>query len=146
MLLLLGAANRRTRTAWNFKHTAADRDRYRVEPYVVAADVYAVPPHVGLGGWTWLTGSAGWMHRMILESLLGFQLRTDRLSLAPCVPPDWAGFTIRYRFRQTTYVIVAIPATDEDTKGRITQDGVVQETPYAVLVDDGGEHEIEVVY
>ena len=79
--------------------------RYKVEPYVVAADVYAVPPHTGRGGWTWYTGSAAWMYRLIVESLLGLTLETDKLSLAPCLPPEWDGFTVRYRFRETMYHI-----------------------------------------
>src|SRR5476649_2683856 len=61
--------------------------RYRVEPFVIAADVYAVPPHTGRGGWTWYTGSAGWMYRLITESLLGVRLDVDKLRFAPCLPP-----------------------------------------------------------
>ena len=78
--------------------TPEEIERYRVEPYVVAADVYGVAPHVGRGGWTWYTGSAGWMFRVALESVLGFSLRDGReIALQPCIPHDWAGFTIRYR-------------------------------------------------
>jgi cyclic beta-1,2-glucan synthetase len=65
---------------------------YRVEPYVVAADVYAVPPHTGRGGWTWYTGSAGWMYQLITESLLGLRLDVDKLHFAPCLSPDWSSY------------------------------------------------------
>lgn len=78
---------------------------YKVEPYVVAADVYAVAPHVGRGGWTWYTGSAGWMYRLLLETLLGIQRVGDSLLLTPRVPSHWSTFTVHYRFHQTLYQI-----------------------------------------
>src|SRR5947199_10224873 len=86
--------------------TAEQIATYKVEPYVVAADVYAVAPHIGRGGWTWYTGSAGWMYRLIVESLLGLTLHVDRLYLAPCLPPDWKEFALRYRHGKTYYDIV----------------------------------------
>ena len=79
---------------------------YKVEPYVIAADVYARAPHTGRGGWTWYTGSAGWMYRLIVEALLGVTIENGRLRIAPCLPADWPGFTMRYRYRGTTYEIV----------------------------------------
>ena len=79
---------------------------YKVEPYVVAADVYALAPHTGRGGWTWYTGSAGWMYRLIVESLLGLRLDVDKLHFAPCLPADWKAFTMHYRYRETVYHIV----------------------------------------
>ncbi len=72
---------------------------YKVEPYVVAADVYAVAPHTGRGGWTWYTGSAGWMYRLIVESLLGLKLEADKLHIAPCMPPAWNEYKLTYRYR-----------------------------------------------
>ena len=78
---------------------------YKVEPYVVAADVYALPPHTGRGGWTWYTGSAGWMYRLIVESLLGLRLEVDKLRFAPCLPPEWKVFKLHYRYRETVYHI-----------------------------------------
>jgi cyclic beta-1,2-glucan synthetase len=79
------------------RDTAA-ADRYKTEPYVVAADVYSVAPHVGRGGWTWYTGSAGWTFRVAVESILGFGIeRGDTLVLAPRIPADWPGFGLRYR-------------------------------------------------
>ena len=125
-------------------HTAteADRARYRVEPYVMAADVYAVSPHAGMGGWTWHTGSAGWMFRLVVESLLGLRLEVDRLSLNPCVPPEWHGFKVSYRFRRTTYTITARPG---ETPG-ITLDGARLDTAWLPLVDDERVHVVGVVY
>ena len=76
-----------------------------MEPYVAVGDVYAVPPHTGRGGWTWYTGSAGWMYRAGLESILGFKLRGDRLRIDPCVPRWWRDFEITYRRGRTTYRI-----------------------------------------
>src|SRR6185436_2227622 len=76
---------------------------YKVEPYVVAADVYAIPPHTGRGGWTWYTGSAGWMYRLIMESLLGLRLEVDKLRFAPCLPAHWPSYKIHYRYRETNY-------------------------------------------
>jgi cellobiose phosphorylase len=81
--------------------------RYRVEPYVIAADVYSVTPHIGRGGWTWYTGSAGWMYRVILEMILGIQRVGDSLMLEPVIPPDWPGFKIIYAWGSTTYQIEA---------------------------------------
>ena len=83
----------------------ANVERYRVEPYVVAGDVYSHTPHVGRGGWTWYTGSASWFYQTILESILGFQHRGDRLYFQPCIPPGWSHFEITYRFRSATYLI-----------------------------------------
>src|SRR5262249_35599949 len=77
-------------------------DIYKVEPYV-AADVYGVSPHRGRGGWTWYTGSAGWMYRLLTESLLGFQLDVDRLQIKPCIPAGWTSYEIHFRFFETTY-------------------------------------------
>jgi cyclic beta-1,2-glucan synthetase len=90
----------------NHARTPADVATYKVEPYVIAADVYAVSPHVGRGGWTWYTGSAGWMYRLIVESLLGLRLEGETLHIEPCLPADWDGFKLSYRYRETRYQIV----------------------------------------
>jgi cellobiose phosphorylase len=113
-------------------------DTYKVEPYVVAADVYAVAPHVGRGGWTWYTGSAAWMYRLLLESLLGVSLEGDRLLISPCLPADWPGFTLHYRFRETVYHITVHQASAAAAAGILAGTGV--EVP---LVDDRQEHWIE---
>ena len=81
---------------------------YKVEPYVVAADVYAVPPHTGRGGWTWYTGSAALMYRLIVESLLGLRLEVYKLHVEPCLPADWDCFTVHYRYRETVYHIKVV--------------------------------------
>jgi cellobiose phosphorylase len=116
--------------------TPQDVERYKVEPYVVAADVYAVDPHAGRGGWTWYTGSAGWMYRLIVESLLGLRREGARLHIEPCLPAHWPGFRFVYRFGATVYRCHVIPATAErPATARATLE----------LVDDGGEHAREFV-
>jgi len=116
---------------------------YKVEPYVVAADVYAVAPHVGRGGWTWYTGSAGWLYRLIVESLLGLRLEMNTLRIAPCLPADWSGFKLHYRYRETVYhiAVTQLPAGKGET--RVTVDGVEQPNPLIPLVDDRREHAVE---
>jgi cyclic beta-1,2-glucan synthetase len=79
--------------------------RYKVEPYVMAADVYALPPHVGRGGWTWYTGAAGWMYRAGMEALLGLQIHGSQLRLAPCIPATWAGYSATLRHGSAHYDI-----------------------------------------
>jgi cellobiose phosphorylase len=115
---------------------------YKVEPYVVAADVYAVAPHTGRGGWTWYTGSAGWMYRLIVESLLGLKLEVDKLRFAPCLPADWESFTLHYRYRETVYHIIVLQTADSKTG--VTVDGVEQPDKAVPLVDDRLEHAVEV--
>ncbi len=117
---------------------------YKVEPYVVAADVYAVAPHTGRGGWTWYTGSAGWMYRLITESLLGLRLTQDRLHFAPCLPPDWQGFQLRYRYRETTYSISVRQTAGTRAGMSVSVDGVAQAEPAILLVDDRQDHQVEV--
>ncbi len=119
---------------------------YKAEPYVVAADVYAVSPHIGRGGWSWYTGSAGWMYRLILESLLGLRREGERLHFAPCLPADWESFKIHYRYRETVYHITVLQTDDSSTVGVIV-DGVEQSDLAAnaiALLDDRQEHSIEV--
>jgi len=117
---------------------------YKVEPYVVAADVYAVAPHTGRGGWTWYTGSAGWLYRLIVESLLGLRLEVDKLRFAPCLPADWETFKLHYRYRETVYHIIVVQTHAADTKTSVTVDGVEQPDEAVPLVDDRLEHAVEV--
>ena len=123
-------------------------ERYKVEPYVVAADVYASSSHVGRGGWTWYTGSAGWMYRLLLESLLGLRLEVDKLRIAPCLPAHWPSFKVHYRYRDTPYHIVVTqrPAAGPGRGGLITVvlDGVAHSDAAIPLVDDHQEHHVEV--
>jgi len=116
-----------------------------VEPYVVAADVYALPPHEGRGGWTWYTGSAGWMYRLIVESLLGLRLEADGLRFSPCLPADWKGFKVYYRYRETVYEIAVLQQPVEVGGTRVTVDGVEQPDKAIPLVDDRRNHSVEVV-
>jgi cellobiose phosphorylase len=104
---------------------------YKVEPFVMAADVYAAAPHTGRGGWTWYTGSAGWMYRLAVESLLGVSREGARLRIAPCLPPGWPGFKLRYRYGETIYRIAVV--CDEA--------GAAEEV--IDLVDDRAEHAAE---
>jgi cellobiose phosphorylase len=121
---------------------------YKVEPYVMAADVYAVAPHTGRGGWTWYTGSAGWMYRLIVESLLGLRLEADKLHVAPCLPGHWGALQIHYRYRETVYHIdiAQIRAGDDGRLGvtGLTVDGVAQDDQAIALVDDHREHAVTV--
>src|SRR5512143_1880418 len=96
---------------------------YKVEPYVVSADVYALSPHTGRGGWTWYTGSAGWMYRLIVESLLGLRLEVDKLRLAPCLPADWERFKAHYRYRETVFHIDVLQTRDDHGETSVTVDG-----------------------
>ena len=129
----------------NHTRTAAQVATYRVEPYVVAADVYAMAPHTGRGGWTWYTGSAGWMYRLVLESLLGLELAIDELRVTPCLPAEWPGFTVHYRFRETLYHIVVSQSETADPKPAVWLDGALQVDNAIPLVDDRSEHAVEVV-
>ena len=117
---------------------------YKVEPYVVTADVYALSPHTGRGGWSWYTGSAGWMYRLIVESLLGLQLTVDRLSFAPLLPADWEGFKVHYRYRETVYHIAVLRRQVSDGVTSVTVDGAPQQDTMIALVDDHKEHSVEV--
>jgi cyclic beta-1,2-glucan synthetase len=132
----------------NHARTPEGAATYKVEPYVVAADVYALAPHTGRGGWTWYTGSAGWMYRLVVESLLGLKLEVDRLRFAPCLPPEWNEFTLRYRYRKTYYHIAvrrtAVEGDEELDVTRVTLDGVAQEGNFVLLTDDRQEHRVEV--
>lgn len=116
---------------------------YKAEPYVVAADVYAVAPHIGRGGWTWYTGSASWMYRLITESLLGIELNVDKLSFSPCLPAEWTEYKVHYRFRETVYHITVLPSAGAG-KQSVTVDNVLQGKPIIHLVDDRREHFVEV--
>jgi cellobiose phosphorylase len=116
---------------------------YKVEPYVVPADVYAVSPHTGRGGWTWYTGSAGWMYRLILESLLGLRREGDKLGFAPCLPGEWKSFKMHYRYRETVYHITVLQPGDGNA-ARVTVDGVEQPDDSILLRDDRREHSVEV--
>src|SRR5262249_38292660 len=104
------------------------------------------PPHTGRGGWTWYTGSAGWLYRVMLETLLGFRLRGKHLYIEPCIPKAWPSFTIAYRHRSATYRIhVESPQGVERGVREVHVDGQRQEGKDVVLLDDGQTHEVRVV-
>jgi len=132
----------------NHGRSPEEIETYKVELYVVAADVYAVSPHTGRGGWTWYTGSAGWMYRLIVESLLGLRLEVDKLRFEPCLPVEWEMFKVHYRYRETIYYITVrqTPAANNKMIGEtgITIDGVEQHDKTIPLVDDRQEHSVEV--
>src|SRR4029434_10075636 len=117
---------------------------YRAEPYVVAADVYAVAPHTGRGGWTWYTGSAGWMYRLIVESLLGVRREAERLTFAPHLPATWPSCEIQYRYGETPYRITIRQTLAADTAMSVLVDGVAQSERSVLLVDDHQDHVVEV--
>jgi cyclic beta-1,2-glucan synthetase len=128
-------------------HTATEDDvaRYKVEPYVVAADIYTADQHLGRGGWTWYTGSASWLYRTGLEAILGFDKKGDTLRMNPCIPAEWDGFTVEYQHHLATYVIeVKNPEHVErgvksvEVNGQPVADGVIQ------LVQDGEQHTVTV--
>ncbi len=117
---------------------------YKIEPYVVAADVYGVAPHTGRGGWSWYTGSAGWMYRLMIESLLGLKREGQGLRIEPCIPADWPGYSIRYRFGETVYQIEVTQTLDAGAVNSVRVDGVVQGDGLIRLVDDGVGRFVEV--
>jgi len=119
---------------------------YKVEPYVIAADVYAVRPHTGRGGWTWYTGAAGWYYRLIIESLLGLRREADRLRFEPCMRADWDSYAVHYRFGDTRYHIRFQRDTSATGSAavRAILDGIDLGTGTIPLVDDRREHDVEV--
>jgi cyclic beta-1,2-glucan synthetase len=132
----------------NHARTRADIYRYKVEPYVACADVYAEPSHIGRGGWTWYTGSAGWMYRAGLEWILGFRLRGATLVIDPCIPRSWPVFTIAFRYHSARYDIsVENPRGVNRGVLSIHLDGEALHPGDAniPLSDDGANHKVEVV-
>jgi len=130
----------------NHASTRAGIHRYRVEPYVAAADVYSEAPHVGRGGWTWYTGSAGWMYRAGVEWILGFRLRGSRLVIDPCIPRAWRGFEIDFRYHSSRYQI-QVSNPNEVSRGVVglTLDGTTLPPDAGLdLVNDGSIHQVRV--
>jgi cyclic beta-1,2-glucan synthetase len=129
------------------RHAATPEDvaHYRVEPYVVVADIYGRPPHVGRGGWTWYTGSASWLYRAGLETLLGLRRQGKRLRLDPRVPAQWPGFSIHYTYGATPYrITVENPRRVEHGVARVWVDGQEVADSTMELVDDARPHEVRV--
>lgn len=129
----------------NHAGTRESMEHYRVEPYVMCADIYGAPPHTGRGGWTWYTGAAGWMYRFSVETLLGLQLEVDHLRIAPCVPLEWGAYKIHYRFRDTVYhITVSLVGASTGQVTRVTLDGTEHADTRIPLIDDHHEHFVEV--
>ncbi|MFH1260011.1 MAG: glucoamylase family protein [Elusimicrobiota bacterium] len=118
---------------------------YKVEPFVMAADVYALNSNVGRGGWTWYTGSASWMYQLIVKHLLGLRLNVDRLYFEPCLPEDWPSFRLHYRYRETFYHITIRRSGPQDQVVSVAVDGTEQPDKSIPLVDDRVEHSAEVI-
>jgi cellobiose phosphorylase len=131
----------------NHARNAEEIATYKVEPYVVAADVYAVTPHTGRGGWTWYTGSAGWMYRLLVESLLGLHVEGDKLTIDACVPAEWDGYGIDYRYGDTAYRITISQTAGDGPPGacRFRVDGLDLPEPILTLVDDRQAHRLDVM-
>jgi cyclic beta-1,2-glucan synthetase len=126
---------------------AAAIDVYKVEPYVVCADVYSTPPHVGRGGWTWYTGSAGWLYRSGVEGILGFNLRGNVLKIDPCIPRAWPGFEMTYVYKTSRYrIAVSNPNAVSSGIAYASVDAANVPGPDCaiILIDDGREHRVEI--
>jgi cellobiose phosphorylase len=130
----------------NHAANAETMEVYKVEPYVMAADVYAVPQHKGRGGWTWYTGSAGWMYQLILETFIGLTKVGDQLHFVPSVPNDWKLFTVNYRYLDTTYTINLQRVEAGQNELVITLDGILQKQSTLQLLNDGRNHIVEMMY
>jgi cyclic beta-1,2-glucan synthetase len=130
----------------NHMRTAEGTERYRAEPYAVAADVYAHPMHVGRGGWTWYTGSAGWMYQAAVQALLGLRRNGATLSVDPCIPGVWPRYSLDWTIGRTRYrFTVSNPERLSRGVGTAELDGVAVDARAIPLDDDGGEHEVTIV-
>ncbi len=119
--------------------------RYKVEPYVVCADIYAVAPHTGRGGWTWYTGSASWMYRLITESLLGLRRQGTQLTFKPCLPAHWSTYSLHYRYYATLYQITVQQVDTLDQTMKLYLDNTEQPQALIELNNDQGEHQVQVM-
>ncbi len=125
--------------------TAQEVAIYKAEPYVMAADVYGISPHAGRGGWTWYTGSAGWMYQLILESFLGLKREGNTLRFEPCIPNAWKSFKLSYRFHDTNYhILLNQELTDGSSSVRV--DGIGQADGTFSLIDDRREHSVTITF
>jgi cyclic beta-1,2-glucan synthetase len=130
----------------NHGRTAADVGRYKTEPYVMAGDVYARPPHAGRGGWSWYTGSAGWMYRAAIESILGLRQRGETFVIDPCIPSSWPDYQMTWRFLDSRYEIsVSNPTRRCRGVATATLDGVAVDAAAIPLRNDGRSHEVQIV-
>ena len=135
-----------------YARTSSDTAVYKVEPYVVAADIYSVAPHAGRGGWTWYTGSAGWLYRAGVEAILGLRVRGASLTLAPCIPKRWPRFEIVFRYRRSRYEIevenphgISRGVASVELDGTLVSAAIQEGQARLALVDDGQTHRVRVV-
>lgn len=126
----------------NHSKSKQETELYKVEPYVLAADVYSIAPHTGRGGWTWYTGSAGWLYQLIVESFLGICKEGDKLRFEPCIPEEWPSYKVHYRYLNTIYHI-AVKQKKGTGNGELNVDGIKIADRVVVLLDDGKEHTVE---
>ena len=129
----------------NHTRTPDDVERYKTEPYAVAADVYAHPMHLGRGGWTWYTGSAGWMYQAAIEGLLGLRRHGDTFSVNPCIPAMWPSYSLEWRVGATRYrLTVTNPRRRCTGIASATLDGAQVDPAAIPLEDDGGIHDVAI--
>lgn len=117
--------------------------KYKVEPYVMAADIYADPLHLGRGGWTWYTGSAGWMYQLIIDSFTGLKCKANELRFEPCIPATWESFKVKYRYIDTPYHITIIQDNNHDEQ-EIIVDDMPQSNKILSLTNYGKQHFVKV--
>jgi len=131
----------------NHSATPMEASRYKVEPYVMAADVYAVHPHAGRGGWSWYTGASGWMYRVGLQHILGFEKQGEKLVFNPSIPKAWREYKIEYRYQDTQYILLFKnpEQVNSGVKSIILEDGTACNSNEISLVNDGKEHIIEII-
>jgi cyclic beta-1,2-glucan synthetase len=130
----------------NHARTTEDVERYKVEPYVVAADVYAHPMHIGRGGWTWYTGSAGWMYQAAVQALLGLRRAGGTFSISPCIPTVWPGYSLAWRLGPSRYrFVVTNPDHLSHGVARATLDGIEVDPAAIPITADGADHVVHVV-
>jgi cyclic beta-1,2-glucan synthetase len=131
----------------NRSNSRANVQRYKVEPYVVAGDIYAEAPHVGRGGWTWYTGSAGWLYRAGMEWILGFRVRGMSLTIDPCIPRNWPSYAMKFPYHSSLYNIQVENPSGVTRGVALTElDGKIMPGPAHIpLADDGAVHIIRVV-
>ena len=118
-------------------------NKYKLEPYVLAADIYGVEPHIGRGGWSWYTGSSSWLYRAILENFIGFRLRGNKLSFKPCLPRTWDSIKIKYTFGSSHYHITLLQKADKDVSLHINHQ--LMEKDFIELIDDGRDYEVQLM-
>ena len=130
----------------NHARNAADVARYKIEPYVIAGDVYSHPEHRGRGGWSWYTGSAAWMYRAAVESILGLRRSAATLSIDPCIPSAWPEYHITWRNNETRYEI-SVSNPERRSRGVLsaTLNGETVDAKAVPVVDDGRVHDVRIV-